>query len=299
MSDTTTVARKVVHSTRGSSHGPITRLVSPSDLGEVIKPFIFLDRFETAAGGPPLGFGMHPHSGIATLTYLMNGQMQYEDTTGEHGERGTLPNRGVEWMMAGGGVWHRGNPVNAERVMGFQLWVAMPPELELAEAHSIYLGPEGVPHVGPARVLLGAYEGAVSPIPAPSDMTYLGVHLQAGETWRFVPPAGHTVAWAAVGEGTLTAPAALRTGDLVVFDEAHHLTAYRTGGKVRKTENYKLAEALKDHSRDLMLLSATPHQGNHFQFWMLAQLLNPTLFGSPELRSRRPTRGCAAGPWPH
>lgn len=70
--------------------------------------------------------------------------------------------------------------------------------------------------------------------------------------------------------------------DLVVFDEAHHLTAYRSGGKVRKTENYKLAEALKDHSRDLMLLSATPHQGNHFQFWMLAQLLNPTLFGSPE-----------------
>lgn len=70
--------------------------------------------------------------------------------------------------------------------------------------------------------------------------------------------------------------------DLVVFDEAHHLTAYKTGGKVRKTENYKLAEALKDHSRDLLLLSATPHQGNHFQFWMLVQLLNPTLFGSPE-----------------
>jgi SNF2 family DNA or RNA helicase len=68
----------------------------------------------------------------------------------------------------------------------------------------------------------------------------------------------------------------------VVFDEAHHLAAYRMGGKVRKTENYKLAEALKDHSRDLLLLSATPHQGNHFQFWMLAQLLNPTLFGSPE-----------------
>ncbi len=70
--------------------------------------------------------------------------------------------------------------------------------------------------------------------------------------------------------------------DLVVFDEAHHLTACRTGGKVRKTENYKLAEALKDHTRDLMLLSATPHQGNHFQFWMLAQLLNPTLFSSPK-----------------
>jgi superfamily II DNA or RNA helicase len=70
--------------------------------------------------------------------------------------------------------------------------------------------------------------------------------------------------------------------DLVVFDEAHHLTARRNGGKVRKTENYKLAEALKDHTRDLLLLSATPHQGNHFQFWMLIQLLNPTLFNSPE-----------------
>lgn len=70
--------------------------------------------------------------------------------------------------------------------------------------------------------------------------------------------------------------------DLVVFDEAHHLSASRNGGKVRKTENYKLAEALKDHSRDLLLLSATPHQGNHFQFWMLVQLMNPTLFANPE-----------------
>ena len=68
--------------------------------------------------------------------------------------------------------------------------------------------------------------------------------------------------------------------DLVVFDEAHHLTAHRTGRKVRKTENYKLAEALKDHTRDLVLLSATPHQGDHFRFWMLMQLLNPTLFAT-------------------
>ena len=66
--------------------------------------------------------------------------------------------------------------------------------------------------------------------------------------------------------------------DLVVFDEAHHLSAYRSGKKVRKTENYKLADALRGHSRDLILLSATPHQGDHFRFWMLIQLLNPTLF---------------------
>ncbi len=233
--------RAIVHRTRGSTHGPITRLVSPGDLGEVLKPFIFLDRFEVPAGGHPPRFGMHPHSGIATLTYLMSGQTAYEDTTGEHGARGVLPNGGVEWMMAGGGVWHTGAPDNTERVLGFQLWVAMPPALELAGAYSMYLGPDNVPKAGPARVLLGTFEGKTSPIPAPSDMTYLGVHLQAGTTWRFEPPAGHTVAWAAVGEGELAAPARLRTGDLAVFEddggaiefEAHTATAFVLGSGVR------------------------------------------------------------------
>jgi redox-sensitive bicupin YhaK (pirin superfamily) len=218
MNARTPLHRAISHRTRGSTHGPITRLVSPSDLGEVLKPFIFLDRFEVPAGGQPPQFGMHPHSGIATLTYLMSGQARYEDTTGEQGARGTLPTGGVEWMMAGGGVWHTGAPLNAERVLGFQLWVAMPPELELAPAHSLYLGPESVPQTGSVRVLLGSYGGQTSSIPAPSNMAYLGVHLKAGETWRFEPPAGHTVAWVAVGEGTLTAPDRMSTGDLVVFD---------------------------------------------------------------------------------
>ncbi|HML53153.1 MAG TPA: SNF2-related protein [Solidesulfovibrio magneticus] len=68
--------------------------------------------------------------------------------------------------------------------------------------------------------------------------------------------------------------------DLVVFDEAHHLSVYRYGNKVKKTENFKLAEAIRDHCRDLILLSATPHQGDHFRFWMLIRLLNPELFES-------------------
>jgi SNF2 family DNA or RNA helicase len=72
------------------------------------------------------------------------------------------------------------------------------------------------------------------------------------------------------------------TWALVVFDEAHHLTAYKSGGKVKKTENYKLAEVMRERSRDLLLLSATPHQGDHFRFWMMIQLLDSTLFNSPE-----------------
>lgn len=70
--------------------------------------------------------------------------------------------------------------------------------------------------------------------------------------------------------------------DLVVFDEAHHLTAYKNGGKVKRTENYKFAEALRDHCRDMVLLSATPHQGDHFRFWMLVRLLEPSLFISED-----------------
>ncbi len=70
--------------------------------------------------------------------------------------------------------------------------------------------------------------------------------------------------------------------DLVVFDEAQHLTASRSGGKVKKTENYRLAEAMKDHCRDLVLLSATPHQGDHYRFYMLIKLLDPTMFTSPD-----------------
>ncbi|MFN6333304.1 MAG: DEAD/DEAH box helicase [Planctomyces sp.] len=83
---------------------------------------------------------------------------------------------------------------------------------------------------------------------------------------------------------TLKRPARIRRlleapkWDLVVFDEAHHLSAYGD----RKTANYKLAESLRDHARDFLLLSATPHQGDHYRFWMLIQLLNPTLFRSPD-----------------
>jgi superfamily II DNA or RNA helicase len=71
--------------------------------------------------------------------------------------------------------------------------------------------------------------------------------------------------------------------DLIVFDEAHHLTAYNAGGKVKKTLNYKLAELMRKKSRDLLLLSATPHQGDHFRFWMLVQLLDPTLSSAHEM----------------
>lgn len=70
--------------------------------------------------------------------------------------------------------------------------------------------------------------------------------------------------------------------DLVIFDEAHHLSRTRSGKKTVTTQNYRLAEALRNHTRDLIFLSATPHQGNAYQFWSLLQLLNDQLFPSSE-----------------
>ena len=112
--------RKIVRRTRGNRHGPITRLMSPSDLGQLLKPFVFLDHFDLhgATGGTEL----HPHSGIATLTYLFEGTIQYEDS---NGETGAVPAGGVEWFKAAHGAWHAGGQEESGRARGFQLWLAL------------------------------------------------------------------------------------------------------------------------------------------------------------------------------
>ena len=74
--------------------------------------------------------------------------------------------------------------------------------------------------------------------------------------------------------------------DSVIFDEAHHVSRTRNGKKTVTTQNYKLAQALRNHARDLLFLSATPHQGNAFQFWSLIQILDDQLFADPEAITR-------------
>jgi redox-sensitive bicupin YhaK (pirin superfamily) len=204
---------RIARRTRGQSHGPITRLMSPSDFGSLLKPFVFLDLFDTQ-GNPFSGFGLHPHSGIATLTYVSEGSVRYEDT---NGATGSLLAGGVEWMRAGGGVWHGGGTGEAGRTRGFQLWIALPPEFELGSSESAYLAPEATSQDGPARVLLGSYGTGTSPIKAPSPMNYLAVRLKAGERWSYQPPAEHTVVWTAIGMGSILVPDVLQQGELVAF----------------------------------------------------------------------------------
>jgi redox-sensitive bicupin YhaK (pirin superfamily) len=155
--------------------------MSPSDLGHLLKPFVFLDLFDNH-GKPFTGFGLHPHSGIATLTYVAEGNVSYEDT---NGATDLLPAGGLEWMRAGAGVWHGGGAGEPGRTRGFQLWIALPPEQELGPSDSIYQAPEVIPRDGPARVLLGSYG---------------------------------TVLWTAVGMGSVLVPNELRQGELVAFN---------------------------------------------------------------------------------
>ena len=214
-------SRGIVLRTRGKQHGPITRLMSPSDLGELVKPFIFLDLFSIDPAAGFSGFPMHPHSGIATVTYLMQGDTAYEDSTGKSG---VLPEGGVEWMMAGGGVWHKGGSAKPGRKLGFQLWLAMPPGLENAPALSQYVAPSEIQTDGPATVLIGAHGVASSVIAAPSPLNYFAVQLKAGERWQYQPPAGHSVAWVALSAGRMQTggepTAALTAGEMAVFEES-------------------------------------------------------------------------------
>jgi redox-sensitive bicupin YhaK (pirin superfamily) len=207
--------RAIVLRSRGQSHGAITRLVSPGDIGELIKPFVFLDYFETDPKNAPK-FGFHPHSGIATLTLILSGEAFYKESTDREG---IIETGGVEWMRASSGVWHTGGMSGTERIKGFQLWVAMPPALELAEPQSQYLKASDFGFAGPARVIAGEYDDVKSSVASPSGMTYLDVRLKAGERWTYQPPRGHDVAWIASHEGLVATPQPVSTGEVVVFAE--------------------------------------------------------------------------------
>ncbi len=235
--------RKVALRTRGHTHGAITRLASPGDVGELIKPFVFLDRFEADAANAPK-FGFHPHSGIATLTLILSGQAFYKETTGREG---IVDTGGAEWMRASSGVWHTGGLHGEDRGKGFQLWVALPPELELAEPHSQYLDASAFETVGPVRIIMGEYEGHKSIVAAPRGMTYLDVGLKAGERWSFIPPKGHDVAWIAVDEGGVSATEHISAGELAVFEESEDEIHFEAASDTR----FVLGSAIK-HPYDLV-----------------------------------------------
>lgn len=218
----TSLPRRIVEQTRESAtHRPITRLMSPSDLGQMLKPFVFLDIFDVSGNAihAMSDMPLHPHSGIATITVFTQSRVRYSDP--DNGE-GTLGYGGVEWMRAGGGIWH-GKELTAEevpRIQGFQLWIALPEDLENGEPESRYIESVGDNEEQPFHVILGNYQGVQSPVPAPQGVNYLLVTLKPGERWSYQPPAGHTVGWLALASGELDAGGLIRAGEMVSFDSS-------------------------------------------------------------------------------
>jgi redox-sensitive bicupin YhaK (pirin superfamily) len=240
--------RPIVIRTRGQRHGPITRLVSPSDIGEIIKPFVFLDLFDISAATAP-NFGWHPHSGIATLTILHEGAIEYQETTGM---KGILSPGGIEWMRAGRGVWHTGAAL--QQAKGFQLWIALAEELENSPSQSHYLSADQVSVEEPARVILGAHGRAKSAILSPERINYLDVQLAAGERWTYQPPLDHEVAWLAVSDGTIRTPEPVSAGELVAFEESNEAIVIQA----ERASRFVLGSAAK-HPHELVLGQYSVH----------------------------------------
>src|SRR5471032_2549307 len=239
--------RAISYRTTGSGNGAIVRLMSPSDLGHLIKPFVFLDLFEGESSFIH-GMPMHPHSGIATITLITEGNLHFEDA--ESGS-GTIDYGGVEWMRAGGGVWH-GKEMSvgtSKRIQGFQLWIALPPALENASVDSQYLESGVMPEVGPARVILGKYQGIQSPVRAPDGVNYLLVTLGAGESWTYVPPDGHESLWLSVSRGNLVLPGLVTAGEMVIFEPGNSAVTL----KAMHTDTVFVIGSAAPHPYDLAL----------------------------------------------
>jgi redox-sensitive bicupin YhaK (pirin superfamily) len=195
--------------------------MSPSDMGQFLKPFVFLDFIDYE--GPAFLGELHPHSGIATVTYIAEGIIKYIDPDGY---TGSLTGGGVEFMHAGRGMWHGGG-IKAGHTRGFQLWIALPPELEMTPPTSKYVPADRITRDGPVRVLFGSYGGAAAgPLASPMPVAYLAVDLAEGESWTYQPPRGHTVLWTTVASGELRAPKAIEAGELIAFEKSEQAVTF-------------------------------------------------------------------------
>lgn len=227
--DNANVPRNIEYRTMGSGHGPITRLMSPHDFGQIAKPFVFLDLVE---GDSDImeRMPMHPHSGIATVTVITEGDLRFDDP--ESGS-GFLSYGGVEWMQSGGGVWH-GKEMSSgksKRIRGYQLWVALPAELENGPVDSQYIEATDMPKTGPAYVIVGEYNHVKSPVRAYDGFNYLLVTLSANTAWEYVPPEGHSTLWLSVSRGRLDCPAPVSAGEFVIFESSEKAVQLYAGNE--------------------------------------------------------------------
>lgn len=151
---------------------------------EDFDPFLMLDSFDSRNPEDYIkGFPTHPHRGIETITYLVEGEMEHQDSLGN---KGTIKSGQAQWMTAGSGIMHQEMPVAMPRILGAQLWLNLPAAEKMTEPKyfDVLVDDIGVHEEEGAvvRVLSGNYKGTTGVTPHHIPATYFDVTLEAKQT---------------------------------------------------------------------------------------------------------------------
>jgi quercetin 2,3-dioxygenase len=175
---------------------------------DYLDPFLLFDHFGSENPQDYLaGFPMHPHRGIETVTYMLDGQVDHKDSMGNSG---TIGKGDIQWMTSGSGILHEEMPKEPKEGMmeGFQLWVNLPAKLKMTSPRYRGVRSSEIPEVQRddgvvVRIVAGEFEGvkgAVTEIYA--DPEYLDVFIPAGSSFEQPVKRGHTAfAYLFEGEG--------------------------------------------------------------------------------------------------
>jgi redox-sensitive bicupin YhaK (pirin superfamily) len=155
-----------------------------------VDPFLLLDEMGPVdyAPGEAVGAPDHPHRGFETVTYVLEGEMEHEDSAGH---RGSLRAGDVQWMTAGAGIIHSETPSRAlrehgGRVHGFQVWVNLPASLKMTTPRYQEISGTGIPQAQTAdgrarvRVVAGEALGARAVIDTHTPIVYQDWSLAPG-----------------------------------------------------------------------------------------------------------------------
>jgi len=158
-------------------------------------PFLMLDEFGSENKDDYIGgFPPHPHRGIETVTYMLSGEFEHEDSTGA---KGRMSSGDVQWMKTGGGIIHSEMPAMTEgKLHGFQLWVNMPAKLKMNKPEYIYIDADKMStHKDDdkiVKVIAGKFENAEGPVKGHNvEPVYFDVELKEGKEFNFDVPSTH------------------------------------------------------------------------------------------------------------
>ena len=172
----------------------LVRVLSNRDV-EDFDPFLMLDSFDSTDPGDYIaGFPMHPHRGIETITYLISGRIEHEDSLGN---KGAIDAGKSQWMTAGSGILHQEMPKPSERMLGFQLWLNLPRTEKMTAPAYFDITPDrmGTAREGNAeiRVISGSFSGVSGVKPPHIPASLYDIRLPRGEKLDIVTPPEETV----------------------------------------------------------------------------------------------------------